>query len=440
MSDATTGNLSLLREAVRQHVAGVKHALDTAARCGEDADDQRAALLRDLRARHPNERIVVFSQFADSVHAMFARLRADGRVAAVTAQGAMVAGGPLTRAQVLARFAPGHHGRPPSRAEAIDVLLTTDLLSEGLNLQDASVVVHLDLPWTAARLTQRLGRVWRMASPHERVFEYAFKPPGPADQLLRLTEILRRKAGSAWRALGDLVPPLLGGSGSATSHSPDATTANEELRRVLREWRADAPPELQSSHASVLTAVSAVRGPFEGWLAAIGHGHSARLIARKSHTPATADPREVLDVVKATSGSECTASPARIRRSLGEVQAFVAEQEAARDAGVVEIASRAHVNAASRIASFAAEAPAHRRVAVSRLAANARRAVASSRTAGAERLLAALVDSADAENASAESWLNRLIETSSGAAPNGNLEDAEVARSIRAVILVVPGG
>jgi hypothetical protein len=64
--------------------------------------------------------------------------------------------------------------------------------------------------------------------------------------------------------------------------------------------------------------------------------------------------------------------------------------------------------------------------------------VATSRTAGAERLLAALVDSADAENASPESWLSRLIETSHGP-PNASFEDAEVARSIRAVILVVPG-
>ena len=435
MSDATAGNLALLRDAVRHHVTGARRALEVAARQNDTADDQRAAQLRMLRTRHPHERIVVFSQFADSVHAMFARLRADGRVAAVTAHGAQVAGGPLTRAQVLGRFAPGSNGSQPSRAEAIDLLLTTDLLSEGLNLQDASVVVHLDLPWTAARLTQRLGRVWRMASPHDRVFEYAFKPPGPADQLLRLTEILRRKAGSAWRALGEIAPPLLGAP-TGNPKSPDATTADEELRRLLREWRAGA--DLRPASTSVLTAVSAVRGPFEGWIAAIGRGPSARIAVKKANEAATADPNAILDVSKAAAGAACTASPARIRRSLAEVEAFVGEQQAARDAGVVDIASRAHVNAESRIAAFAASAPAHRRVAASRLAASARRAVATSRTAGAERLLAALVESADAENASPESWLNRLIETSNGP-PNASFEDAEAARSIRAVVLVVPG-
>ena len=78
------------------------------------------------------------------------------------------------------------------------MLIATDLLSEGLNLQDASVVVHLDLPWTAARLTQRLGRIWRMARRIARVHEYAIAPPAPADELLRITEVLTRKAGAAW--------------------------------------------------------------------------------------------------------------------------------------------------------------------------------------------------------------------------------------------------
>jgi len=46
--------------------------------------------------------------------------------------------------------------------------------------QDAAVVVHLDLPWTTARLTQRLGRIWRIGSQHSRVYEYAIAPPAAA--------------------------------------------------------------------------------------------------------------------------------------------------------------------------------------------------------------------------------------------------------------------
>src|SRR5215207_543242 len=199
MVASLTGEWRSLSANVEQHVMGVRRALRVLTDVGDGVDDRRCALIREIRARHQGERIVVFSQFADSVRAMFARLRGDGRVAAVTATGADVAGGPVTRAEVLARFAPrstGRIGRVLRPAEDVTLLLATDLLSEGLNLQDASVVVHLDLPWTAARLTQRLGRVWRLGSAHGCVHEYAFAPPAPAEELLRLTRILTEKAGA----------------------------------------------------------------------------------------------------------------------------------------------------------------------------------------------------------------------------------------------------
>jgi len=71
-----------------------------------------------------------------------------------------------------------------SSADRIDLLLSTDLLSEGVNLQDAEVVVHLDIPWTAARLEQRVGRLARMGSKHSTVTVYLIRPPASAAALL----------------------------------------------------------------------------------------------------------------------------------------------------------------------------------------------------------------------------------------------------------------
>src|SRR5688572_10824059 len=70
---------------------------------------------------------------------------------------------------------------PRVRAERIDLLLSTDVLSEGVGLQDASVVVHLDLPWTPARLEQRTGRIARLGSRHATVAVYAIAPPASAE-------------------------------------------------------------------------------------------------------------------------------------------------------------------------------------------------------------------------------------------------------------------
>src|SRR5690606_12398287 len=143
------------------------------------ADAERAAALTRL-LRESGARIVAFSHSAETVRALFRQLRAVPGVAVLTGSGARVAGGLLSRTELLARFAPRAQGvRPAGKAEDVRLLLSTDLLSEGVNLQDANVVVHLDLPWTAARLAQRVGRVVRHGSPHRAVRVHTMGAPLP---------------------------------------------------------------------------------------------------------------------------------------------------------------------------------------------------------------------------------------------------------------------
>jgi superfamily II DNA or RNA helicase len=440
-----SGERALLDQ-VRDHAAGARRALAVVNASGGAMDDERCALIREIRRRHAAERVVVFSQFADSVHAMFARLRVDGRVAAVTANGAWVAGGQLTRTEVLARFAPTANGAgPAARAERIDLLIATDLLSEGLNLQDASVVVHLDLPWTAARLTQRLGRVWRIGSPHPQVHEYALAPPAPAEHVLHATDVLRRKAGDAWTTMGETFAPLLlEHSDSVDSRvGPEDAHAPEALRQIWHRWLHGpmAPRGSEAPEAAVLPArIAGVRAPFDAWIAVVERGDATEVIAARAGVAATNDPRSVLEVARAADGPARVTSPSRANRVLLEIGAYVESTRAAADAGVSAVGSRTHANAAGRIASLAASAPPHRRIIVSRLAAGARRAIDRARSAGAERLLGALVsagDSASDTADAAEAWLERVIELGAPATPNAGpaMETGEPV--VRAVLLLV---
>jgi hypothetical protein len=453
IAEAIADDVRALRDAVQRHADGARRALAIVTSGGGALDDQRCALIRDIRLRHAGERVVVFSQFADSVHALFGRLRSYGRVAAVTANSAWVAGGALSRAEVLARFAPVAMGaRRPARAESIDLLLATDLLSEGLNLQDASVVVHLDLPWTAARLTQRVGRVWRIGSPHARVHEYAVAPPAPADELLRLTEVLTRKAGEARAAVGESLAPLL------ASRAPEvpvpATTdrahASEDLRKVLYQWRwspdCDSVPIAAlgcvdaSNEASTMVAAG-VRADVEGWIAVVDDGEQVRLLATRCNMPPSADPSAVLEVATAARGPSRVTSPSRVARVLREIDTHLDSERAAAEAGVADVGSRAHASAAGRIASVTAAAAPHRRVVVSRLAADARRSIDQARSAGAERLLNALVATGVREEqtgAAAEAWLEQVIELGTSA-PNAGREQSDAgAPKIRALLLLIP--
>ena len=216
-------------------------------------DAPRAAVLRELRVVHAGVPIVAFAQFADTVDACYRELARDGGVCALHGDGARVAGGLLTRDDALRRFAPRAHGvAPPPAAERISLLLTTDVLSEGVNLQDAAVVVHLDLPWTAARLEQRVGRVARIGSVHDRVHAYAMAPPATAERLLGVERRLRAK----WREAGRVV----GVSGIVL---PDA---------------------------SGLFAIASADRPRDGWLAA----PQARDPGDDASAPATATPSRLV--------------------------------------------------------------------------------------------------------------------------------------------------
>src|SRR5207247_3652807 len=100
------------------------------------------------------------------------------RVAAVMGEAGLFGREVAGRFEVLRAFAPRAQGAPsPAPALETDVLIATDLLSEGLNLQDAVRVIHYDLPWSPARLPPRVGRSDRAGSPHERIETVTFLPP-----------------------------------------------------------------------------------------------------------------------------------------------------------------------------------------------------------------------------------------------------------------------
>src|SRR5207237_5981500 len=124
------------------------------------------------------DKTIVFVQPRATVRHLLRRLRGN-RVAAVMGDRGWFGGERSTRADVLRAFSPvaqGATGRPPAALET-DVLLATDLLSEGLNLQDAVRVIHYDVPWSPARLAQRVGRIDRAGSPHAHIETVTFLPP-----------------------------------------------------------------------------------------------------------------------------------------------------------------------------------------------------------------------------------------------------------------------
>lgn len=251
---------SSLASSLRDHVDALTALLIHARNIDDTA---LIAYIREIRDTHPDERMVAFSCYAETAESLYRALRRDGHVALLTARGALIATGPVSRAEVLAQFDPES---PASRNmqghNSVRLLIATDLLSEGVNLQCASAVIHLDLPWTAARIEQRIGRLVRLGSPHPRVVSYMVAPPPMAERCLHEMEIIAQKAGISEQLLGAPLPPRKDGrSGGHTIGE------NEEIRRLLESWRnttaqIDDPPS--APHVTYL--LGSKRGAFGAWL------------------------------------------------------------------------------------------------------------------------------------------------------------------------------
>lgn len=207
---------------------------------------------------------------------LFRRLAKLGGVGMLTAHGARVAGGRLSRSEALCRFAPlALNAPPPVFAERIDLLLSTDLLSEGVNLQDAEIVVHLDIPWTAARLEQRVGRVARMGSAHSSVSVYLIRPPESAAALLENEILVQRKWDIARRVVGSASTAPFPDQSSAESGAAgkSVTKETERLRAILRGWRRP----IAQLHGDE-TCVASVSSPRSGFVAGIGVDGEPKLV------------------------------------------------------------------------------------------------------------------------------------------------------------------
>ena len=116
-------------------------------------DAKLAELTKLLTRKHRGDKVLVFSQFADTVDYLAKQLEQRGVAAAAGATGDSA--DPTGYAW---RFSPRSNGKGVPDHQQLRVLVATDVLSEGQNLQDAFVVVNYDLPWAIIRLIQRAGR------------------------------------------------------------------------------------------------------------------------------------------------------------------------------------------------------------------------------------------------------------------------------------------
>lgn len=241
-----------LQAALQRDIARLSRALQL---LGPDGGEEaKLSVICDLCERLAHDKVVIFTEFRDTAQQIWRALLPRARVGRVDGGGAWLGERPAGRAAVLQRFAPRAYGRaPPHPSERVDVLVATDVLSEGLNLQDARHVVSYDLPWNPIRLLQRIGRVDRLGSAHARVSAHLFVPAEGVDELLRLTRVLRQKLTGIVSMIGGdgsdgLLERLMAGGELAAGALNELRTARVEPLELLRlEWETT-PGERRGCH------------------------------------------------------------------------------------------------------------------------------------------------------------------------------------------------
>ena len=187
-------------QSVRNDVARLR-SLESAL-AGEE-DSKVRALAQLLDGPLAGRKVLVFTEFRETAAQLHRALRHRPGIARIDGGGAWVASGRASRVAVIAAFSPQSSGSPPpSERERIDVLISTDVLSEGLDLQDAGVVVSYDLPWNPVRLIQRIGRIDRLGSRHSVIRTYCFVPGSALDAMLGLLGRIDSKLAQIRQGLG----------------------------------------------------------------------------------------------------------------------------------------------------------------------------------------------------------------------------------------------
>ena len=167
---------------------------------------------KDLAGR----KVIIFTEFAETAHYLESHLREKGFTQMERIDGQSTQ---AQRSDVIKRFSPFYNGgRPPPPDKAITILIATDILAEGLNLQDANRLINYDLHWNPVRLMQRIGRVDRRLNPaiekailaahpeqagtRDKVIYWNFLPPEELETLLRIYNRVNRKTLVISRAFG----------------------------------------------------------------------------------------------------------------------------------------------------------------------------------------------------------------------------------------------
>ena len=155
-----------------------------------DADDSKFAKFNELlkhelfkEDRNPEQKLVVFSESVDTVKYLERRINRKD-VLVISAD---------NRSKLFKTIRENFDANYKTKHNDYNIILTTDVLAEGVNLHRANVIVNYDTPWNSTRLMQRIGRVNRIGSASKHIYNYVFYPSREGNREINLNQIALSK-------------------------------------------------------------------------------------------------------------------------------------------------------------------------------------------------------------------------------------------------------
>lgn len=281
-----------LRENLQQDATALIGILQLAGNWNPLEDGKLLALLDLLQQQHPTDKVLIFTQFADTARYLATELQAQG----ITQIG--LATGQSADPTALAwRFSPISNEKPIPEAEQLRVLVATDVLSEGQNLQDCAIILNYDLPWAIIRLIQRAGRVDRIGQQADEILCYSFLPAEGVERLINLRGRLRDRLSENQEVVG----------------TDEAFFEDEQAREMLLnlynersglldeadEGEVDLTSEALQIWQSAIDANPALKGMIEKLPDVV--------YSTKEHEPTGSDPEGVLLYLRTDGGTDALA-------------------------------------------------------------------------------------------------------------------------------------
>lgn len=185
---------------VRSDSQTLQEILDAYGLWTPEEDTKLRALAHLIEGLPEGEKVLVFSEYKDTVDYLVQHLpRWTNRALAAASGGS---GDPVRLARRFSPHANEQLGGLPAGETEIDVLVTTDVLSEGQNLQDAAIVVNWDLPWTIIKVIQRAGRVDRVGQKAETIRVISFLPQAGVESVIQLRARLLKRLRNSEQIFG----------------------------------------------------------------------------------------------------------------------------------------------------------------------------------------------------------------------------------------------